>query len=125
MSADHLTGLTLAVEYVLPLDIGDDARRRQIAVLAAGSILAAGWRPPARVVTTVGERRELLMRVSETAEPAYVRDRWRRHWLITEDDDGEFWAWSWQQEGEAALRPVDAEELAMPLTVLHEGGEAP
>lgn len=92
---------------------------------AADDAISAGWRPPARVVSTVGERRELLMRVGETAEPAHVRDRWRRHWVITEDDDGEFWAWSWQQEGEETLRPIDAEELAMPLTVLHEGGEAP
>lgn len=90
----------------------------------ADAILAAGWRPPARVVSTAGERLELLMRVSETAEPAHVRDRWRRHWLITEDDGGRFWAWGWREEGEAALRPVDAEELAMPLTVLHEGGDA-
>ena len=55
----------------------------------------------------------------------------RRPWIITEDERGDAWAWSWleeqgpdQREGEGpGGTVVDAEALRLPLTVLYVPGE--
>lgn len=41
--AADAVALADAIEYVLPLDLGTDPRRRQIAELAAGSVLRSEW----------------------------------------------------------------------------------
>lgn len=78
-----------------------------------------------RTVTTDEGVEALLYVVGVSAEPAHVRDRTHRHWLITEDEDGDFWAWSWREEGDRDdLQPRRAGDLPLPLTVLHEPEEA-
>lgn len=40
---NDLSDLADAIEYVLPLNIGDGRRRREIAVLAANNVLESQW----------------------------------------------------------------------------------
>lgn len=67
-------------------------------------------------ITTAAELDALLMAVSVSAEAAVIMHN-SRPYLITEDEWGEFWAWSYQCEDEE--RPyVSAEGLPLPWTVL-------
>jgi len=75
------------------------------------------------VITTVGELDALLSQAGQEAEPLVVREAFRV-WILTEDEDGQWWAWSWREEGENG-NPVHAEALSLPLTVLHTGVDAP
>ena len=68
-------------------------------------------------ITTAEERDDLLRSVGEQAEPAVIRVGFRPY-ILTEDDRGEFWGWSWIEEGERR-GSVMARGLALPWTVLY------
>jgi len=68
-------------------------------------------------ITTAEERDDLLRSVGEQAEPAVIRVGFRPY-ILTEDERGEFWGWSWIEEGERRGSVV-ARGLALPWTVLY------
>jgi hypothetical protein len=68
-------------------------------------------------ITTAAELDALLMAISESAEAAIIT-QCRRPYLITEDDCGDYWAWSYQIEDED-LPYVSAETLALPWVVIY------
>lgn len=65
----------------------------------------------------------LLAVAGEGAEPVVVREG-SRVWVLTECQDGEWWAWSWREEGEDG-KPVPVEALRLPLTVLYRAAARP
>ena len=68
-------------------------------------------------ITTAEERDDLLRSVGEQAEPAVIRVGFRPY-ILTEDDRGEFWGWSWIEEGEHRGSVV-ARGLVLPWTLLY------
>jgi len=68
-------------------------------------------------ITTAEERDDLLRSVGEQAEPAVIRVGFRPY-ILTENERGEFWGWSWIEEGERR-GSVKARGLALPWTVLY------
>ena len=71
----------------------------------------------AEQITTAAELDALLAAAGEMAEPVVVREGFRV-WILTEDEDGRWWAWSWREDDEEGLgRHV--ESLRLPLTVLY------
>lgn len=68
-------------------------------------------------ITTAEELDALLAVAGEEAEPVVVREDFRV-WTLTEDENGQWWAWSWREEGEDG-KPRRAESLRLPLLVLH------
>lgn len=74
-------------------------------------------------IRTPEELDALLGQAGQDAEPLVVREGFRI-WILTEDESGQWWAWSWREEGESA-NPVHAEALSLPLTLLHPLPDAP
>lgn len=70
-----------------------------------------------QTINTPEELDALLSQAGQDAEPLVVREGFRV-WILTEDEGGQWWAWSWREEGESA-NPVHAEALTLPLTVLY------
>lgn len=66
---------------------------------------------------------DLHRAISEAAEPAMVRDRWGRSWLVVENPDGELVAWSYPTDDEGEPNWVRATGLWFPLDVMHIPGE--
>jgi hypothetical protein len=61
----------------------------------------------------------VLAVAGEQAEPVVIRDASGfRIWTLTEDEDGEWWGWSWREEDEE-WKPVRADRLRYPVTILH------
>ncbi|UJP39342.1 hypothetical protein [Cellulomonas palmilytica] len=77
----------------------------------------------AEQITTAAELDALLAAAGEMAEPVVVREGFRV-WILTEDEDGRWWAWSWREDDEEGLgRRV--ESLRLPLAILHPRPDAP
>lgn len=77
----------------------------------------------AEVITTAAELDAVLAVAGEMAEPVVVREGFRV-WILTEDEDGRWWAWSWREDDEEGLgRRV--ESLRLPLAILHPRPNAP
>lgn len=68
-------------------------------------------------ITTAEELDALLAVAGEEAEPVVVREDFRV-WTLTEDENGQWWAWSWREEGEDG-KPRHVESLRLPLLVLY------
>lgn len=69
-----------------------------------------------RFLTSIGEE--------NTPEPAVILagdedapDGVKRPWILTEDEDGEWWAWSFQYEDESGPRHYS--DVPLPWTVIH------
>lgn len=74
-------------------------------------------------ITTAEEYEAVRVWFFERGEYLIVREAWRP-WVITEDDRGDAWAWSWREDDAAeGERPggdvVAAESLRLPLTILY------
>ena len=81
------------------------------------------------VITTAEGLEALIRQYAEAGAPAVVQERGFRLWLLTEDERGDHWAWSWREdddserESEEGGTVVPVETLNLPLTVLHVPGE--
>lgn len=73
-------------------------------------------------IFTAEELDAILTVAGEEAEPVVVREG-SRFWILTEDEDGQWWAWSWREEGEDG-KPVRIETLELPLVVIYRPAEA-
>lgn len=84
----------------------------------ADAILANGWRPPARTITTREELDAAIYAAFEDAGHLIVSDRRGRPWIIWADEDDDAWVDSWPQEEDPERLTLS--EIALPATVLHE-----
>lgn len=84
------------------------------------------------VIETREQLEALIIQYAEAAAPAVVQERGLRLWILTEDERGDHWAWSWREddgpseiEAEEGGTVVPVESLRLPLTALHVPGQEP
>lgn len=114
---DHNTGrITVAQDPARPLAVCEDVVTAQRIADALNLATTSGPRV-GDTVTTDNGRFALMQYVAEEAAPVVITgsDGWRPY-ILTEDEDGTCWAWSWHEEGED--RPnVRLLDLPLPYTV--------
>ena len=76
--------------------------------------------PNAGAVTTDDEQDLLIADIAETGRPAVIVSA-GRIFILTEDESGEFWGWSWREQDDDSLpTPAFADSIPLPwLVVVH------